>query len=335
MRRLTLIYVAIIGATGPGATSQGPSALPMSASRHHEIGVDFHLGRRLDEASAAYERALAIDPPREPTAGELAILRRFAPRVYTTPTELFPLRDAAAIMHPTERLVAYHFFWEDDIDFPDDNDPCDHEVVWVRYSAGGTSFERLWTYFHGRILEGGEAALRDAREHAMRPRVNVQWGKHGSMPVGWESLPIVADAGDVERTYLKLDTPITLSDYNHATFRKLSTEGRRQRDHAIAKRLGWPQRFGGGWAEFVDFSRLVDVLSLLDERKMIAVSRWNSAVINQRFLTYNFRPKTEWPTSAPAEPSRAASRAATSGLVVDAKTFDEFQLPPKSLSEPR
>ena len=28
---------------------------------------------------------------------------------------------------------------------------------------------------------------------------------------------------------------------------------------------------------------------------MISVSRWNNAVINQQFLPYNFRPKTEWP----------------------------------------
>ena len=31
-------------------------------------------------------------------------------------------------MHPQRRLIAYHFFWEDDIDFPEDNDPCDHEA---------------------------------------------------------------------------------------------------------------------------------------------------------------------------------------------------------------
>jgi hypothetical protein len=266
-----------------------------TASQHHEEGVQYHLSRRLDEASAAYARALAIDPPREPTREELAIVRRFTPRVYTTPSEFFPLKDAAAVAHPTERLVAYHLFWEDDIDFPDDNDPCDHEVVWVGYSADGRSLEHVWTYFHGRILVGGDDALTDARAHAMRPRINVQWGKHGSMPAGWERLPIVADEGDIERKYLKLEAPITLSQYNDATFRKLSTEGRRQIDHPIAKRLGWPPRFRGTWGEFVDFSRPVGVLALLDQRKMVVVSRWNSAVINQQFLTYNFRPKTEWP----------------------------------------
>jgi hypothetical protein len=31
---------------------------------------------------------------------------------------------------------------------------------------------------------------------------------------------------------------------------------------------------------------------------MIKVTRWNSATIDQHFLPYNFRPKTEWPASA-------------------------------------
>jgi hypothetical protein len=312
--RLAAICVAVLGAAGLASTRQ--SAAPTeAASRHHAIGVEYHLGRRLDEASAAYAKALALDPPRDPTVNERAIVSRFAPRVYVTPTEFFPLKDFAAILHPTARLVAYHFFWEDDIDFPDDNDPCDHEVAWVQYSRDGTSLERLWTYFHGRILEGGEAALRDAREHAMRARVNVQWGKHGSMPADWENIPIVANTGDIERRYLTLDTQITLAEYNRAAFRKLSSEGRRQRDHAIAKRLGWPDRFEGAWEGFVDFSRPVDVLSLLDERRMIVISRWNSAVINQRLLTYNFRPKTEWPPAADERkpPPARRSSAGTSG----------------------
>jgi len=34
---------------------------------------------------------------------------------------------------------------------------------------------------------------------------------------------------------------------------------------------------------------------LLRERKLIFVSRWPNAVINQYALRYNFAPKTEWP----------------------------------------
>lgn len=292
-----------------------------AAARHHRRGVEFHAQRRLDEASREYARALALDPARAPSPRELEIIRRFAPRLHVTPAEPFSLEDVAAVLHPTERLIAYHLFWDDDIDFPDDNDPCDHEVVWVGFGADARSIERVWTYFHGRILEGGPAAVHDARSHAMRPRIDVQWGKHGSMPVGWQTLPIVAEAGDIERAYLPAGA-ITLADYNRATWRKLRDQGRRQLGHPLARRLGWPERFDGAWDAFVDFSRVVEPLTLIDRVKLAAVSRWNSAVINQQMLGYNFRPKTEWPhdmpLAAPIDPA-------------ESWTITDFQLPPKQI----
>jgi hypothetical protein len=283
-----------------------------------------HNQRRLDEASREYARALELDPPRPPSASELETIRRFAPRVYTTSTEPFPLRNAAAILHPSERLIAYHLFWEDDIDFPDDNDPCDHEVVWVRHSSDGRSLERFWTYFHGRILEAGDAALDEARGRGMRPRVHVQWGKHGSLPIGWEQLTIVPDAGDIEHQYLTVGAPTSLLDYNRATWKKLRTDGRRLIGHPLSERLRWPDRFDGDWPRFVDFSRSVELLPLIDRDRLVSVSRWNSAVINQRFLAYNFRPKTEWPIEV------AASREASPAPIA-LTSLDDLQLPSRSI----
>jgi hypothetical protein len=321
------IVVAALVVVSPVARSQ---QLPASdtASSHHGRGVALHEQRRLDEASREYARALALDPPRPPSADEMNIIRRFTPRLHTAATELFPLKDAAAVLHPAERLVAYHLFWEDDIDFPDDNDPCDHEVVWVQFAPGGRTIERFWTYFHGRILEGGEASLRDARDHGMRPRVDVQWGKHGSLPFGWESMRIVAEPGDVERQYLTAGTPVSLREYNHATWQKLARDGRRSADHPLSRRLAWPEKFEGSWEQFISFSRVVDPTPLLDRHRMVSVSRWNSAVINQQFLAYNFRPKTEWPTGgAGDEPGVRAAGAP----MVTAATLDDFQLPPKTV----
>jgi hypothetical protein len=133
----------------------------------------------------------------------------------------------------------------------------------------------------------------------MRVRVNVQWGKHGSMPLGWESMAIVADTGDSERAYYAIGKPITLAEYNRGTWQKLRKEGRRLIDHPMARRLKWPDRFTGEWERFVDFSRQVDFLKLINDRGLITVSRWNSAVINREFVPYNFRPKTEWPGDPP------------------------------------
>ena len=304
MRVLSAALVAAIWIVGAGGSSvpfaQSPSAAsrrvePAEAARRNDRAVEFHLQRRLDEAAAEYDQVLALDSPRMPDADERAAVIRFAPRVFTVPDEVFPLEDAAAVLHPTERLIAYHLFWEDDIDFPEDNDPCDHEVVWVQFSQDRRTLERFWTYFHGRILDGGGDAIRDAAQHGMRPRVNVQWGKHGSLPVAWESMPIMPDTGDLERAYYGVGKAITLAEYNRGTWQKLHSEGRRLRSHPMARRLGWPETFTGDWSRFTDFSREVDLRAAIGKPGLIAVSRWNSAVIARQFLPYNFRPKTEWP----------------------------------------
>lgn len=275
----------------PGATA---AAKPGRAAAHHDRGVALHLRRALDDASGEYAAALENDPPRDPTPAERGLVERLAPRVFVTRSEPFALRDVAAIVHPDRPLIAYHLFWDDDIDFPDDNDPCDHEIVWVQYRRDG-SLDRLWTYFHGRILDGGAAAAADAAAHAMRPAVFVQWGKHGSMPVGWQDHQIETDAADVEAGLATAATSMTVGEYNRAAFHTLSTTGARMAEHPLARLGGWPRRFSGTWNDFSGFDRATDALRLLRGRRMILVSRWNSATINQRFLRYNFKPKSEWP----------------------------------------
>ena len=335
---VTFLFAVTICIGGARTPSAAQSLAPRETQRveetaefHHQLGVAYHLRRCLDDASREYTRALELDPPRDLTNDEWKLVRRFAPRVYLNASEFFSLKDFAVILHPSERLIAYHFFWEDDIDFPEDNDPCDHELIWVRYSPDGMSIEKIWTYFHGRILAGGEAALSDARRNSMRPRVNVQWGKHGSMPVGWEELKIIADRGDAENKYYPVDQPISLKLYNEGTFRKLSEEGRRLETHPLGRRAGWPKKFSGTWTDFVDFSRSIEPLDWLDKNKMAAASRWNSATINQHFLRYNFRPKTEWPVeNFKAHVSNVKPPIRTSAAL----TQKDFQLPPKSAFDP-
>lgn len=326
MKHALLVSLTTIALLAGTTSAQGPEAT-VTAATSHARGVDFHLQRRLDEASREYAAVLTREPARPPTADEVAIVRRLAPRVFTTPSEFFGLKDAAAVLHPSERLIAYHLFWEDDIDFPEDNDPCDHELVWVRYRPGGMAIERFWTYFHGRLLDGGEVALNDARANEQRPRVDVQWGKHGSLPFGWQQQRIVADAGDIERDYTG-QGPLTLLDYNRATWKKLTSEGRRLKEHPLARRLGWPERFDGAFEQFTDFSKSIDLVGMLDRQKLVAVSRWNSAVINQQFLAYNFRPKTEWPDDAATTDRRDVSAPVR---LVTAASLDSFELPAKTV----
>jgi hypothetical protein len=296
MRKRCVWAIAVLAVSSSGFLQyRAPTSSPArdAAGGHHQRGVEFHLKRCLDEASQEYAAALKLDPPAVATAEQLALAKRFLPRLYTTPSEPFRLQDFAVILHPTRRLIAYHLFWEDDIDFPEDNDPCDHEVAWVEYGDDQMTITGFSTYFHGRILRGGNEAIEDAKAHGGRPRINVQWGKHGSLLLGWEKQPIVADDGDAERKFYPLGRQITLQDYNRGTYEKLSKEGHRLVDHPLAQ--AWPRKFVGSWQDFTNFSVLVDPVELLTAKQMIRVSRWNSATINQHFLRYNFRPKTEWP----------------------------------------
>jgi len=265
---------------------------PRFASARAWLAHAYHLQRRLDEAGRHYKQLLEIEPVREPTAEQRRAILKFAPRVFQVRSDPFDLRDAVAIHHPDEPLIAYHFFWLDDIDFPEDHDPCDHELVWVRYDPATQRLVDFVTYFHGRMLSSPEA-VKEAAKFGGRPRVNVQWGKHGSMPHGWEDLQITPDAGDVEREYFDLQKPISLKDYNFGAYNKLHREGRRLRDHPLSRE--WPKTFKGEWLEFITFDKPVDVSSLLSSRNAMAVSRWNNAALEQHFLAYNFRPKTEWP----------------------------------------
>src|SRR5262249_3212560 len=71
------------------------------------------------------------------------------------------------------------------------------------------------------------------------------------------------------------------------------TEGRRLQDHPLSAR--WPKTFTGSWDDFVTFDKFVDVREILVNRRTMVISRWNNAALHERFIPYNFRPKTEWP----------------------------------------
>jgi len=237
-------------------------------------GVAFHRKRCLSDAMRCYEQALQLDPPREPDPGETTLILRHAPRLFTSPDEPLPLKDVGAILHPELPLIGYHLFWEDDIDFPANSDPCDHEVAWVALDDSWKRVSRVYTCYHGVVLTLTEAAD-EAMLNDGRPRVDVQWGKHGLLPCGWrEGLGlVVADM--------------------RSTFGRLHDEGCRNADHPLAR--SWPHSFEGDWEDFVDLSSEVDPRVLLRRNGMMMVGRLANAIIDWYFLRYNFWPKYSWP----------------------------------------
>ena len=266
----TIFLLLIISA----AVAAGQEIQPASdaAEAHHRRGVEYHLRRCLDDASREYARALELDPPRELNAEEWRLVRRFAPRLYATPSKFFPLKDFAVILHPAERLIAYHFFWEDDIDFPEDNDPRPRIDLGEIFGGQTQSID----LFHG---EFWKAAKRRSTTRALT----------GCGPAstfnGANTAPCRSDGkkrrsspirATPRKKYYPLGQTITLKQYQEGTFRKLSEEGRRLADHPLG-RAGWPRKFNGKWEDFVNFSRFVEPLRLLDRTKMALGSRVGTA----------------------------------------------------------
>jgi len=140
--------------------------------------------------------ALPSSPPGALSLGDTGatLARELAPVLYRQPDEWFPVVRAVAVLHPTRPIIAYHLLWRDDahggwVPF---TKPSDQEIVWVGYDSTGAPVD-LWTYWHGDVL------------HVPWPKrqvlVDVQWGKHGSLPRGTrsESLPV---ARSLEAFYL-------------------------------------------------------------------------------------------------------------------------------------
>jgi hypothetical protein len=239
-----------------------------TAAVRNRMGMADHDRRRLDEASAHYARVLELDPPLPADDALRERVRRFAPELRLNRAETFALRDVVAVVHPDRPVIAFHLFWDDDIDFPEDNDPCDHEIVWVELDAAGTRAVAVHTYFHGTILSAPVASGEPVR-------VGVEWGKHGSLPLDRDGKPV--------------HSPANLK----AHWKRLAERGRRLPDHALG--AGWPMKFEGTYEDYATFTRELKLSDRFPTGAAVVKSRWPNAAIQHRVLRYNFRVKEEWP----------------------------------------
>ena len=115
-------------------------------------------------------------PAMADSAGQ-QLARSLAPVLYVQRDEPFSLLRVVAVIHPTQPIVAYHLLWSHDVNgqWMPWTKPSDEEVVWVGYDRETDQPTHLWTYWHGDILST------DWRGKG-QPAVDVQWGKHGSLP---------------------------------------------------------------------------------------------------------------------------------------------------------
>lgn len=238
----------------------------------------YHLDGNLRRAGEQYRSVLDRDPLIQLTETDIRLIQKFCPILQTNPQECFALKDFVAIHHPSLPLIGYHLFWEDDYDFPDDCEPCDHEEIWIEYDPTQEIVTRVMSFFHSRVIQS-EEAIAEARNNDQRAIISVEWGKHGSLLKGWEDMsePL---------------TGVSLLEWMQLTYDHVSSGGRVS-THPL-KRF-WPERFEGTFEEYTDFSVTVDPLQWLQKKPLMFKSRWANAVLHTYCLLYNFHPKMEWP----------------------------------------
>lgn len=117
-----------------------------------------------------------------------ALAKSLAPVLYLQRDEPFPLDRVAAIVHPTEPVIAYHLLWRHDVNgqWLPWAKRTDEEVVYVGYDPETRATTEIWTYWHGTLL------------HTLwldrgRAEIDVQWGKHGSLPRGIDTKDLPSD----------------------------------------------------------------------------------------------------------------------------------------------
>jgi hypothetical protein len=140
--------------------------------------------------------------------------------------------------------------------------PSDQEIVWVGYDSTGAPVD-LWTYWHGDIL------------HVAWPKrqvlVDVQWGKHGSLPRGLRPGSLAAEHS-LESFYL-LSWAGILDLWLGRLFRR------------------GPMCFCGSYARYVAFT---NPLGLADRLDVIARTDNPSDVLRSVFGEWYSR-KRHWP----------------------------------------
>lgn len=242
------------------------------------IGETYHLMTHLTKAAEYYKKVIEMEPPQELSSKEKEHIFKFTPVFYVLKDEPFDLLDVIAIHHPTKPLIAYHVFWEDDYDFPDDFEPCDHEEVWVEYDPDTERVTGVATWFHG-FIHRTEEAIELANENDGKVEVLIEWGKHGSILRGWEEAidPI---------------TNIPIKDVLLKHYESVCNGGMKP-DHPLKQ--SWPKCFERTFEDYIDFIKKIETGELLNRKQMMIKSNYSSAVIQQYFLRYNFHPKYDWP----------------------------------------
>ena len=126
---------------------------------------------------------------------------RFAPRLYIHDEDSTEIFEIIPVFHPEEPVIAYHIFLEDDALFKGWGKEIDHEILWVEYDPVTLKVTDVATYWHRTILRT-DTCIVDAKASQQRPKVFIQWGQHGLLPLGWETLKTLRPRGELWVHYI-------------------------------------------------------------------------------------------------------------------------------------
>lgn len=197
---------------------------------------------------------------------------RFAPRLYINPTEPYEIRDLIVFVHPQKPLIAYHLIWEDDRIGPGLGVEGDHETAWVEYDPISLKLVNVWALWHRGVLHTRQSVI-EAKIHNQRPKLFVQWGQHGMLPVGWDRLPTARPEAEL-RLHFTIVKSIQIGRYTGS------------KDINSLK-------FQGDYSDYLTFNELVDSRQYIHPEKVIVGTDSNTII--PQMLSYTVSVKRPWP----------------------------------------
>ena len=208
---------------------------------------------------------LTIPGALAPADSQARLAATLAPVLYLHRDETFQLSRVVASVHPTRRVIAYYLLWSDDVHgaWVPFTVPTDQEIVWVGYDSTFAPTE-VWTYWHGEILHASWARQQVA--------IDVQWGKHGSLPRG-----MIATDLPLSRR-LRFFYMATLFGIGDILLSDLNREG--------------PLCFCHGFRRYLEFNRPVLLAPRLDA--VVATSNPAPALAAVFGAHYSMKPQWPW-----------------------------------------
>ena len=197
---------------------------------------------------------------------------RFAPKLFLHADEPYEIFAVIPVCHPEKPIIAYHLFFEHDaVVFG--GGTADHEIIWVQYDPVTLKITDVFTLWHRTVIRT-DFCVFDAKVSGQRASIMVQWGQHGMLPLGWESILSV-------RPRLEFRLHYNLVHHlNHMP--KIGS-----RRSAVV--------FEGSYEDYKRFPRMVDLREIISDRDVIVALYSENELKTRLPKSTEFKVKKEWP----------------------------------------